>query len=230
MNIISRVWHLTNSVGNHKVQVCYNDISQEEAVIRYIHEGLLNGEAVIVLARPTLRKAIMSKIDLLDWDVRTMRSIGQIKFFDAELLLSSLEIDGVLEEQAFQECIVTWLQTSQSKFGKVRVFSGLVDTLWKDEHSATAMELEALWTGLAQTQEFSLLCSYSLGGLDAIIFEESLERICEYHNHLISCDSSEMAINASALDTFEAAWIRVMEKLTTSSKLPGEITRTTLLN
>ena len=50
MSIINRVWHLTHAVDNHKVQFCDNDVAQEEAATRYIQEGLLNGEAVIVSA------------------------------------------------------------------------------------------------------------------------------------------------------------------------------------
>ncbi len=228
MNMISRVWHLTDPVGNHKVQVCDNDISQEEAVTRYIQGGLMNGEAVIVLARPALRRALMSNIDVLGLDVKAMRNMGQIRCFDAELLLSSLQMDGVLDERAFQDRIITLLQVSRLQFDQIHVFCGMIDRVWKEKQSITAMQLESSWADLARTQEFSLLCSYSLDGLDAALYEESLQRIDECHRHLISYDSSEAATDQAAQDAFETAWNRGKERLATSPKLPSEITQTLL--
>lgn len=230
MNIVNQGWHLTNCVGNHRVQVYDNEICQEEAVALYVQEGLLNGEAIIVFAKPALRRTIISKIDLLGFDVQAIRSSGQIKFFDADLWLSSLHIDDVLDEPTFQERMVNTLQMSRSTFGKVRVYSGMIDAFWKEKQSVTAMQLESFWTKLAQIQEFSLLCSYSLEGLDDTVFEASLRQVSECHRHLIPCDSSESTTREARQDTFDAALNRVMDNLTTSPTLPSGISQTTLLN
>ena len=50
--------HLTNSSGNHIVQICPTESSQVDLVINYIKDGFLNGEAVILIAKPVLRKNI----------------------------------------------------------------------------------------------------------------------------------------------------------------------------
>ena len=232
---INRTWHLTNSVGNHIVQVCQNETSQAEAVTHYIKEGLLNDEAVIVFARPALRQAVISKMDGLGLDVQNFKSQGQIKFFDAEFLLSSFLIEGELEEPAFQEFIGLPIQAAQLKFGKVRAFGEMVDVLWKEGQHDTAIQLEDLWNNLSKKQEFSLLCTYSLDSLNPNAYDDSLERICNRHTHLIPVengDLSEPTVDSAMLDIFGAAWNRVMDKLAEAEKIPAQMPSapTTLLS
>src|SRR5215216_613495 len=117
--------------GNHIVQICQDATSQADLLTQYVMEGLANSEGVVIIARPALRKAVISKMDALDLDVLTFKSQGQIKFFDAEFLLSGFLIDGVLDEQAFQQFVASPVLTTQLKFGKVRAFGELVDVLWK---------------------------------------------------------------------------------------------------
>lgn len=229
----NRIWHLTNPTGNYIAQVCQNETSQAEAVIGYIKEGLLNDESIVVLARPALRKAVISGIDALGFDMQTIRNQGQIKFFDAQFLLSSLLIDGVLEEQVFQEYVGIPLQTLHLRYGKVRVFGGMVDILWKEGQHSTVMQLEDLWNDLSQKQEFSLLCSYSLDDLDPDVYDESFESICKCHNRLIpveNYDLSETGVGEAVLDVFGAAWNRVVGKLAESKKISAQMPQTTLLN
>lgn len=92
---------LTNPpTSSHIVQVCHNVTAQAEAVTHYINEGLLSGESVIVIARPVLRKAVMSRMDALGLDLQASKNEGQIKFFDAEFILFGFLIDGELNERA----------------------------------------------------------------------------------------------------------------------------------
>lgn len=231
-----RTWHLTNFAGNHRVQVCQNDISQAEAVTHYIQEGLLNNEAVIVFARPALRRAVMSKMDGLGLDVQTFKSQGQIKFFDAEFLLSSFLIEGELEDSAFQEFIGLPIQAAQLKFGKVRAFGEMVNVLWKRGQYDTAMQLEDFWNDLSKKLEFSLLCSYSMDNLDPNAYDDSLELICKCHKHLVPVEEGDLsestADDGAMLDVFGAAWNRVMGKLAESKKISEQMSsaQTTLLN
>ena len=231
----NRAWYLTNSAGNHIVQVCQNETSEAEAVTHYIKEGLLNDEAVIVFARPALRQAVISKMDGLGLDVQTFKSQSQIKFFDAEFLLSSFLIEGELEEPAFQEFIGLPIQAAQLKFGKVRAFGEMVNVLWKKGQYDTAMQLEDFWNDLSKKLEFSLLCSYSLDSLYPNAYDDSLELICKCHKHLVPVeegDLSEPAADEAMLDLFGAAWNRVMGKLTESRKISEQMSsaQTTLLS
>ncbi len=218
---------LTNPIAeSHIVQVCQNETFRENIVTNYIKDGLLNDEAVIVVAGPTLRKAVISKLDAQNFDVQNLKNQGQIKFLDAEFLLSSFLIDGVLEEQSFQQSIEVPIQAARVEYGKVRIFGEMVDVLWKKAQYDAAIQLENLWSNLSQKQEFLFLCTYSLDSIDSSTYDESLERICSYHTHLIPVENYgliETGVGEAVLDVFGDAWNRVIGKLAESRKISTQL-------
>ncbi len=222
MNTANGRWHLTSSAGNHTVEVCRNDVLQVEGLTHYLTEGLHNGEAVVVFAKPALRKAVISEMMARNLDVHAIKSQGQIRFFDAEFLLSSMLVDDVvLEEQAFEEYVGAQIEVSRSNFGKVRVYGGMVAVLWNNEKYDTAMQLENFWVNLTKKLEFSLLCSYSLGHHEPSTYEEALQFICTCHKHLAPLekyDFSNKDENEELVDILGIAWNRILEKLAVSSK------------
>ena len=115
------------AIPSHIVQVCQNVTAQAEAVTHYINEGLMNGEAVIVIARPVLRKAVILRMEALGLDMQAIRNEGQIKFLDAEFLLFGFLIDGELNGRSFHKLIGTPIQALQLKYGKVRAFGEMVE-------------------------------------------------------------------------------------------------------
>ncbi len=212
-------WNLTDSSGNHIVKVCSDDTLQAQAVTEYIKEGLLKEEAAIVFARTSLRKKVIANLEDLGIDVGHYKSIGKLKFFDAEFILTSFHIDGRVDESAFIDVIGLPLQAIKKEFGKVRVFGEIVNVLWKNAEHAAAMHLEECWHKLCQAIDFSFLCSYSLESLDSTAFDESINLLCQYHKHLIPVHADIPAIvnEDSILQEFGAAWNRVTEKLSTSN-------------
>ncbi|PSJ17620.1 hypothetical protein, partial [Nitrosomonas supralitoralis] len=67
---INKTWQLTNYNGSHIVNVCENDDSQAEKLTNYLLEGLQNNEAVVVIANRSLRKALLSKLNVKSLDVQ----------------------------------------------------------------------------------------------------------------------------------------------------------------
>ena len=197
---------------NHIVQVCQNVTSQAEILTRYIKEGLLNNEGIIVIARPSLRKTVLSKLDALGFDNQTVKNQGQVRFFDAEFLLSSILIDGTIEEQAFRNLIGIPVQVAQSKFGKVRAFGEMVDILWQRNLQDMAIQLEDLWEDLCTNQGLRFLCTYLLDNLDPNDYDSALEKIYKHHKYLMP-DLLYSELGEALHDTFGEAWNRVMSKL-----------------
>jgi len=212
-------WNLTNSSGNHIVKVCSDDTLQAEVVTEYIKEGLLNEEAAIIFARTSLRKKVIANLENLGVDVGHYKSIGKLKFFDAEFILTNFHIDGTVDESAFIDVIGLPIQAIKREFGKVRVFGEIVNVLWKNEEHAAAMHLEECWHNLCQAIDFSFLCSYSLESLDSTAFDESINLLCQYHKHLtpVHADLPAIENEDSILHGFGAAWNRVTEKLAASN-------------
>jgi len=210
--------------GNHIVQVCQNETSQAEILTQYVMEGLANGEGIVIIARPALRKAVISKMDALGLDVHAFKSQGQIKFFDAEFLLAGFLIDGVLDEQAFQQFVASPVLSVQLKFGKVRVFGEMVDVLWKNDQQDLAIELESLWNELCNKHELMLLCTYLLDSFDPNNYDNSLERICKCHTHLLPINSFNPVVGGAMLELFGAAWSNVVNKIKESNNISTPMT------
>ncbi len=209
---------------NHMVQVCQNVTSQAEILTRYIKEGLLNNEGVIVIARPSLRRTVLSKLDALGFDSQTIKNQGQVRFFDAEFLLSNILIDGVIEEQAFQKLVGIPIQAAQSKFGKVRAFGEMVDILWQRDLQDMAMQLEDLWEDLCTKQGLVFLCTYLLDNLDPNDYDNALEKIYKHHTHLVP-DLFNPELGETIQEAFGEAWNRVMDKLAKNQQIPqGSLT------
>ncbi len=215
---------ITNTVRNHMVQVCQSEASQAEIVTHYIKEGLLNNAAVIIIARPALRKTVLSKLDALGLNVHVFRSQGQVKFFDAGFLLSNILIDGVIDEHSFHRFIGIPIEVAQSNHGKVFAFGEMVDILWQRGLHDTAMQLEGLWGGLFEKQELTLLCTYLLDSLDSATYGNALERICKCHTQWLPINVFNPVVGGEKmLEIFGTAWDSVIGELTETKNIPKQL-------
>ncbi|PSJ16382.1 MEDS domain-containing protein [Nitrosomonas supralitoralis] len=201
---------------NHIVQVCEDVLSQSKILTHYIKDGLVNDEAIIVIAKPGLRQAVMFELDGLDLDLQRYKNSGQIKFFDAEFLLSNLLFNRIIDKQAFHDFVTYPIQVTRSKFGKVRAFGEMVDVLWQNNQEDSALQLEDLWNDLCMNEELMLLCTYLLDSLDPNDYEKSLEHICKCHTHSIPINTLNTSSGPAMLEIFGTAWNKVMSKLTES--------------
>lgn len=176
---------LKNSLGNYTVQICLTRNSQVDLVTRHIKEGLLNNEAILIISRSVLRKTLQSKISELGFDGLPLQDSNQIRFFDADFLLMYLKIDGSLEEEAFQNNVAALMYDAQPEYKNVRVFEEMTDILWRQSYHNVIIQFVAFYKKLVITQEFSLLCTYSLDHLNPESYEQALEDIFKYHSDLI---------------------------------------------
>jgi hypothetical protein len=220
-------WNLTDFNQNHIVQVCQDDVFQAEAVTRYIQEGLLKDEAVIIYARTSLRKSVIRKLEQLDIEVGNYKQLGQLKFFDVEYTLSCFYNEDIVNESSFQDFVGSSLQDLRLRFGKIRIFGEMVNVLWKNEEHEAAMKLEECWNNLSRKFDFSLLVSYSL---DSIVpananTEEAITLICQYHKHLRKVNPNNPSVidRDSVLGLFVSTWNHINDKIAATNPLPENI-------
>lgn len=208
MNSTNKAWYLAGSSGKHRVEVCPTDACQVETLVRYLMEGLRDNEAMIVIAKPSLRSTVLSQLAVLGLDVQAIKNHGQIRFFDADFLISRFTIDGVLDEEFFQEYVGTHLEILRLRFGKVRIFGGMVALLWGQGKHSEAMQLEQYWCNLLQQHDAMLLCSYSLSHIAPSSFQESLDFICKCHSHLILEEKEDADVHNSqeVMEVLKSAW------------------------
>lgn len=177
----SNASYIAISTPNHVVKVCKNFSSQVDALTNYVHEGIQKKEGIIVIAKPALRKAVFSRLEGLGFNNEMLKVQGQVKYFDAEFLLSNLCIDGVIEDETFYKILGPSIQAVQSKFSQVRVFGEMVDILWQSDLKNMAIKLEGLWDSLCKKQELMFMCTYLLDSLSPSNYENALELIYKYH-------------------------------------------------
>ncbi|HLP81078.1 MAG TPA: MEDS domain-containing protein [Nitrosomonas sp.] len=214
MDSLNKSWYLAGSSGKHRVEVCPDDTSQVEQLTRYLMEGFHNDEAMMVVAKPALRSAVMAQLSLLGLDVQSIKNQGQIRFFDAEFLISRFTIDGVLDEEFFQEYVGTHVEILRLRFGNVRIFGGMVALLWDQGKYHEAMQVEEFWCNLLEQHEAKLLCSYSLSRVEPALFQESVDFICKCHNHLIPEEKGEVEVHTNhqeVMEMLKSAWENVMK-------------------
>lgn len=217
---------LINSSGNHTVQICLTENSQVDSVTHFVKEGLSNEGTVFIIAKPALRKILKSKMDALSFDGQPFQEPEQIRFFDAEFLLSCLKSKEGLEERTFQQIVAAPIIKAQSEYKKVRAFGEMVDILGEQSEHDIAIQLEGFWKNLTNTQNLSFLCTYSLNRLSIGSYDEALERICKFHPHLTpqeDKDLMEQGIGETMLNVFGVAWNRVINKLTNTPQIPRTI-------
>ncbi len=193
--------------SSHIVQIYENKESQLAGITRYITSGLLNGEAVIFIATRALREAVISSMNAWNFDIQAAKHAGQIKFFDAELLLSSFMIDDEFDNDAFLKFVGNPIRAARLKYEKVRTLSEMTDFLQKKDQRDMATNVEGLWNDLFKTEKFLLLCTYFAHNFnDPVIHDEVLDRICKHHTHQIlpqqDSDTAEAGTENIVLDLF----------------------------
>jgi hypothetical protein len=209
--------------GNHIVKVCSDQAERINSVAQYVTEGLINGEAAAIVAKPFLRKALIDLLVRDGIDMQSCRDEGKIKFLDAGFLLSRLWIDDGIDAEAFEKFVSDPLIALKHKYGKVRVFGEMGDVLWQRGAYDEAIQLEDRWNDLFNKIEFSKLCTYSLNHLDPTNYDEILEKICRCHTHHIPPEISDPSISHETdelLDSFDLAWKRIIRKFNPLTPVP----------
>lgn len=175
--------------GDHIVQVYQDETFLVAAVNRFITTGLQNGEAIIVIATRSHREAFISALEAQDAFTMEAKNKGQIRFFDAESLLSTFMVGGTAQWEFFEKSIGSVIQEAQLNYKTVRAYGEMVDVLWQKGRLDAAIQVEEFWNRLAELKDFSLLCAYFLDALSPDAYDGSLERICACHTHLIPADN-----------------------------------------
>jgi anti-sigma regulatory factor (Ser/Thr protein kinase) len=142
----------------------------------------------IVVATPAHREALVTRIP-------------DARFIDAETLLSSFCEDGVVDPDAFRRSVGDLVATFSTEGQPVRIFGEMVAVLWERGLVAQAIEVEALWTELAETLPFALLCAYP----STLVLDHDepsvVNDVCALHSGVMTTSKEETFVRAFASQT-----------------------------
>lgn len=162
----------------HDLQLYEHDDALADIVGDFLAAGLRSGEALIVIATPAHEASFRAHL------VRAGHDPGDpnIEWLGAEPTLDSLLVDGRPDVARFHAQLLPILDRHADR--PVRAYGEMVDVLCARGAPAAALELEALWNGLADIRRFSLLCAYALDRFQEIEGGALLDDVCRAHRHV----------------------------------------------
>jgi anti-sigma regulatory factor (Ser/Thr protein kinase) len=164
------------AVAVHTVRLYADDAELVEAVGVFARAGIDAGEAVLVLATPAHGAAFEPALP------------PGTTVLDAEETLRRCFVGGRLDRARFDRVVGELIRGAP---GPIRVYGEMVAVLWDAGHVNAALELEELWSGLAQERPFTLLCAYPAASVDGALGE-----LCRLHAAVTGSRSFARALAA----------------------------------
>jgi hypothetical protein len=169
----------------HAVQFYGTEHSLFSTVADFLKQGLLVGQPAIIIATPSHRTGILETLAARGIDVDRARRSGDLVALDAHDLLETFVVDDTPKQELFDYNIGLLFDQALRVHGRtlIRAYGEIVDVLWKEGRTETAVAVEMLWNRLAQRYGFALLCGYSMGNFYKQA--ERLEDVCRQHSHIV---------------------------------------------
>jgi hypothetical protein len=194
--------------GRHVAQLHRDSRSLVTSVGLYVATGLERGAGVVIVATPDHTEAILRYVGRAGLDAGAMRRSGQFIVLDAEATLARILRGGQPVWSEFQRIMGPVIEHLH-RFGPAscRAYGEMVNVLWSRGKYAAAVQLEEYWNALAQTLQFSLLCSYVVDSHDHGCYHTPLADIGRTHSEIITGDDDEAflkALDKASEDVFGA--------------------------
>jgi hypothetical protein len=183
---------------HHAVQFYGSDASLFETVAGFLAKGLVAGQPAIVIATPEHRVAIEEHLCDRLIDCEAARRNGDLVILDAEETLDLFMVGDEPDADLFEMNVGRVVDQVLSGRGRttVRAYGEMVDVLWKEGRSQSAIQLEILWNKLALKHNFALLCGYSIGSFYKQT--KQLEEVAALHTHVVDTNILEFPARRAA--------------------------------
>lgn len=175
-----------DAISFHAVRFYYDSGGLCQIASDYLAEGLTCGEPSFIVATPHHASRIESLLAARGFDVANLKRAGKVVVKSASELLSKVMVDNIPDADRFRRLLSPAIEVAGGEARRtVRVYGEMVDLLWRIGQTGAAIELEALWSGLAARQRFALLCAYALEGVGN---SSHISQICGQHTHIVTAN------------------------------------------
>src|SRR6185295_19398925 len=146
----------------HAVRFYDSEAALCRIVASFLREGLALGQPALVIATPEHSQGIIAELRARDMNINALRETDNLVLLDAQKTMDSFMVNDQPDAALFNETATAALDMTRNH-GRtpIRAYGEMVDLLWKDGRDAAAIQLEKLWTRLARSHQFSLLCGYA---------------------------------------------------------------------
>jgi signal transduction histidine kinase len=237
--------------SGHTVQFYEEDSFLLDSLTKLIGTALMAGDIAFVVATPAHREGLAERLKALGLDLEVSARLGRYCAFDAAETLSGFMVDGILNATLFHSFVKYLLSSirpaADGKRPGVVFFGEMVALLWANGNIDAALQLERLWTNLAQLHVFQIYCAYPMKVFGQVGQSQAFGHLCAEHTHVIPTEEytrlasegdrlfhiallQQRAITAEAETHAEAARrlraeeaLRGSEKLAASGRLAASI-------
>jgi PAS domain S-box-containing protein len=199
--------------NGHIAQIGPHEAVLAESLRRFTTHGLSQGEAVLLVLIPSHRELLVQQLNADGLDVAGLQHGGRLVLRDAAELVTGFMLDGMPDATIFStsidELVATLRVTGRNR--KVRVFSEMVDLLWRS-NPAAAIRLEQLWNDVIERSQLSAFCAYSTSH----VYERFPAALRTPHSHIITSAIAEASGDAIVGHTLEQKiiyWNRGAERM-----------------
>jgi DNA-binding CsgD family transcriptional regulator len=143
---------------------CDHDDRLLNTAAAFVAEGIRAGEPALVLATEDHRAEILQRLEIEGINVEEARASAGLTLLDADHMLGLIVLEGLPDRDRFNQFVGGSVAEGLRRQGAplVRVYSEMVDSLFKRGDYEAATELEAMFYTLGQTHQFSLLCGFAM--------------------------------------------------------------------
>jgi PAS domain S-box-containing protein len=178
----------TTEPSEHLVQ--FYDADQAawaKSVGRYLADGLKRGEAVLVIATPEHRKAIVRQLNSLGCDLDSRQYSDRLAFLDAAQTLAKFMVAEEPDWDQFQRTVGGEMQRllACSSSGGFRAYGEMVGVLWSARKFSAAIRLEEYWNRLLRSSRFKLFCGYPINIFTDDLNHAQMDAVVCAHTHVI---------------------------------------------
>jgi signal transduction histidine kinase/ActR/RegA family two-component response regulator len=175
---------LEPATSDHIVQFYETEQFLAEAVSRFLAQGVIASEGVVMIAAPDHVRVILDGLTKKGFDVERARATGQLTVLDAQETLGRFMVGDMPDWDLFLEGVggVLAKAIGSSAASRVRAYGEMVDLLWRAGRHKQALVLEEFWERLRDRYAFSLLCAYVMGNFFKESHAVDFRRVCELHD------------------------------------------------
>jgi anti-sigma regulatory factor (Ser/Thr protein kinase) len=183
---------------DHSVLFYRDEDELVEAAMAYLGQALRRGEAVVVLATLTHRRAFEARLEAGGLDLGEARAAGTWLTLDAEATLNSmLDDQGEPEAARFDALVGAQLRRVDATGRAVSAYGEMVGVLWDAGRVSTAIALEQRWNALQDQVGFRLLCAYPATPVVTDGQGGARDEVCRLHSSVLGVNDHPQSARRS---------------------------------
>jgi len=171
-----------------------------ETAAGFLGEGLITGQAAVIIATPSHADAIQDQLTDRFIDVARAKRSGDLVVLDAERTLASILIEGQVDPGRFDAAVRRVIEASCGRRHAAhnRTCGEMVDILRRRGQTDAVLALERRWNSGTWTSPCTVLCGYSM----VPVFAQTahFQEICRQHSHVFDPGSSRIVFSRRGAD------------------------------